>query len=218
MPASSGRPLRAKGWSARENTNGSTGKMHGLRMVSAPPRYARTMRSMVFPALKVSGTGSGSARREGHRDAVHAVAQAGGTGTVVEDVSEVAAAAPAVHFRARFAERAVFARGDRVIERRPEARPAGMAVEFRARREEVEPASRAAEHAGPMFVVERAAVGPFGALLAQHGVLCGSEQAAPFLVGMNHFETLGGLVRGRRSCGQRAPAGCHGKRRDRGAA
>ncbi|VWC41851.1 hypothetical protein BLA6860_07050 [Burkholderia lata] len=38
MPASSGRPVRTNGWSARANTNGSTGRMHGLRIVSTPPR------------------------------------------------------------------------------------------------------------------------------------------------------------------------------------
>ena len=38
MPASIGRPLRRNGRSARANTNGSTGRMQGLRMVRAPPR------------------------------------------------------------------------------------------------------------------------------------------------------------------------------------
>ena len=38
MPASKGRVLRAKLRSARANTNGSTGRMQGLTMVSTPPR------------------------------------------------------------------------------------------------------------------------------------------------------------------------------------
>ena len=38
MPSSIGSPARRNGWSARANTNGSTGRMHGLRMVSTPPR------------------------------------------------------------------------------------------------------------------------------------------------------------------------------------
>ena len=38
MPASSGRPLRRNGRSARAKTNGSTGRMQGLRMVRMPPR------------------------------------------------------------------------------------------------------------------------------------------------------------------------------------
>ena len=36
MPSSSGKPL-TKGWSARAKTNGSTGRMQGLAMVSTPP-------------------------------------------------------------------------------------------------------------------------------------------------------------------------------------
>ena len=39
MPASSGRPLLRKGWSERAKTNGSTGRMQGLKMVRMPPRY-----------------------------------------------------------------------------------------------------------------------------------------------------------------------------------
>ncbi len=38
IPASIGSVLRAKLRSARANTNGSTGRMHGLNMVRAPPR------------------------------------------------------------------------------------------------------------------------------------------------------------------------------------
>ena len=38
MPASSGRPVLTKGWSARAKTKGSTGRMQGLTIVSTPPR------------------------------------------------------------------------------------------------------------------------------------------------------------------------------------
>ena len=38
MPPSKGRPLFMNGRSARAKTKGSTGRMHGLTMVSAPPR------------------------------------------------------------------------------------------------------------------------------------------------------------------------------------
>src|ERR1700716_4159081 len=41
IPANKGRPLLRKGWSARAKTKGSTGRMHGLRMVSMPPRNTR---------------------------------------------------------------------------------------------------------------------------------------------------------------------------------
>ena len=38
MPASIGRPDCRNGRSARANTNGSTGRMQGLTIVSTPPR------------------------------------------------------------------------------------------------------------------------------------------------------------------------------------
>ena len=47
MPASNGNPLLRKGCSARANTKGSTGRMHGLRIVSTPPRNASSARVMV---------------------------------------------------------------------------------------------------------------------------------------------------------------------------
>ncbi|KAG1242681.1 hypothetical protein G6F65_022888 [Rhizopus arrhizus] len=67
---------------------------------------------------------------EGHGHAVHAVAQAGRAGAVVEDVPQVAAAVGAMDRGADHAEAAVpgFADGGR--QRLPEAGPAGTAVEF----------------------------------------------------------------------------------------
>ena len=38
MPTSIGRTLRAKGWPAREKTNGRIGRIQGLTMVSTPAR------------------------------------------------------------------------------------------------------------------------------------------------------------------------------------
>ncbi|MNF15824.1 hypothetical protein D3C80_2185900 [compost metagenome] len=38
LASSIGRMLVEKGWPARANTNGSTGRMHGLRIVSTPAR------------------------------------------------------------------------------------------------------------------------------------------------------------------------------------
>ncbi len=40
IAASKGNPVRAKDRSTRVKTKGNTGKMQGLTMVSAPPRYA----------------------------------------------------------------------------------------------------------------------------------------------------------------------------------
>src|ERR1700761_7931892 len=49
MPSSNGRPLRTNGWSERAKTNGSTGRMHGLRTVSTPPAYASRNSSIRKP-------------------------------------------------------------------------------------------------------------------------------------------------------------------------
>jgi len=40
LPARNGRLERRNGWSARANTKGRTGRMHGLRIVSTPPTKA----------------------------------------------------------------------------------------------------------------------------------------------------------------------------------
>ena len=47
IPASIGSVLRMKLPPARANTNGRTGRMHGLTMVSTPPKYASRTISMV---------------------------------------------------------------------------------------------------------------------------------------------------------------------------
>ncbi len=49
MPINSGKPERRNGSPARVKTNGSTGRMHGLRIVSTPPRNARMKRTMEAP-------------------------------------------------------------------------------------------------------------------------------------------------------------------------
>src|SRR5689334_18995384 len=61
---------------------------------------------------------------------VDAVAQAGGFRSVVEHVSHVSAAAAAVDFRARHPERRVLGFANGIVERFPEARPAGAALIF----------------------------------------------------------------------------------------
>src|SRR6185437_1243293 len=51
IPSSMGSVLRRKGWSARANTNGITGRMHGLNMVSTPPKNAKTNKSIGLSPL-----------------------------------------------------------------------------------------------------------------------------------------------------------------------
>src|SRR5579871_5987716 len=69
-------------------------------------------------------------RVEHQREAVHAVAQAGRLGAVIEDVAEMAAATAAVHLGTDHAEGTVLRFANRVLERLIEARPAGAAFEF----------------------------------------------------------------------------------------
>src|SRR5262245_64737010 len=73
---------------------------------------------------------SGGGGNEFQRDAVHAIAQTGRTRPVLEHMSEMTAATPAMHFGARDQERAVGRRADRIVQRLIETRPAGPAFIF----------------------------------------------------------------------------------------
>src|SRR5438309_384093 len=150
MPARRGRPFLRNGRSARAKTKGSTGRMHGLRIVSAPPTYARRMRSI------------GSGRTEGEGEAVHAIAKAGRLRAVVEEMAEVATAAAAENLGALHAEGAVGALGDRMGERLPEARPTGAAFELGRGSEERQGAAGAGEDAVPVLLEKRRGAGAFG--------------------------------------------------------
>ena len=77
--------------------------------------------------------GSSSGGFEHQRNAVHAVTQPGRLGAVVEDVTQMPAAAAAINRGPRHAKAGVVGLADGPVERRPEARPAGMAIEFRGR-------------------------------------------------------------------------------------
>src|ERR1700712_329394 len=99
---------------------------------------------------------SGCRGLERQSDAVHAVAQPRRLLAVVEDVTQMTAAAAAMHGIAHHAEAPVLLLAHRAVDRRPEARPAGVAVELRLGREGVLVASRAGEGAPAMLVEERA--------------------------------------------------------------
>src|SRR5258705_9850910 len=70
-------------------------------------------------------------RVEHQRKAVHAVAQAGRLRSVVEDVTEMAAAAAAMNFGPQHPQSPVFGLADGVFEWLIKTRPAGAALEFR---------------------------------------------------------------------------------------
>src|SRR5260370_40813737 len=79
--------------------------------------------------------------------AIHAVAQAGRLRPIVEDVTEMAAAAAAVNFGPQYPESPVFGLADGVVERLVKTRPAGAALEFRLRGEQRQGAARTSEDA-----------------------------------------------------------------------
>src|SRR6476659_2841551 len=142
------------------------------------PRGCRHSRSPTDDA----STGSG--RPEDHGNAVHAVAKARGLWPVVEHVAEVPAAASAEHLGARHEQTVVGSLDHRIVERLPEARPPGAAVELGVGGEQVERTPGTAEDAAPVFIVEWTAVRRLGAGLSQNVVLSGSQQPLPLVVGM----------------------------------
>src|SRR5947209_3766335 len=79
----------------------------------------------------------------------------------------------------RFLDRA----GLRIVE----ARPAGAALEFLLRFEQRLPATRAREHTGALFIVQRAASRPFGAVLAHDMILLGIKDFPPLGIGMGDW-------------------------------
>src|SRR6266481_3883101 len=82
---------------------------------------------------------------EHQRKAVHAVAQAGRLRSVVENVTEMAAAAAAMNFGPQYPQGPVFGLADGVLKRLVKTRPAGAALEFRLRREQRQVAAFAGE-------------------------------------------------------------------------
>src|SRR5882724_9058995 len=86
-------------------------------------------------------------------DAVHAVPEARGVGTIVEDVAQMSPAPAAVRFRADHEELTVGRGPDRALDRGPEAGPARAAVELRVRGEKRQVAGRAEIRAAPVLLV-----------------------------------------------------------------
>ena len=126
----------------------------------------------------------------------------------------MAAAAAAMHFGARHAERRVLGFADGIVERLPEARPAGAALVFGVRGEQRQVAAGAGEDALALFLQQRARTRPLGAVLAQDLILLRRQLRAPFGVGLFDLEFLGGLRRRRRAASGRRQ-GQTGRRRMR---
>src|SRR5262245_847320 len=130
----------------------------------------------------------GLTRRKRERDAVDAIARAGGFRSVREDMAEMRIARRAADLGAAHEPRAilVLTHGAR-RGRCPETGPAGAGLEFGIRRESRRAAAHAFERAVALFAVERMREGRLGAVLAGDAVLLGREQLSPLLVGLADF-------------------------------
>src|SRR5438477_3948871 len=125
------------------------------------------LREPVSTSLE-NALGSRRLRRVKHQTkSVNAVTQARRLRPVVEDVTEMAAAAATVNFGAQHPEGAVLGLADGVVNRLVEARPAGAALEFGLRGEQRQVATGASEDALAVLFQKRARAGALGALLAQ---------------------------------------------------
>src|ERR1700691_2129145 len=105
---------------------------------------------------------------------------------IFEDVTEMTAAAAAMHFGAHHAVGAVGRGLHRPGLRIVETRPAGAALEFLLRGKQRLIAAGAVKGAGPFLVIERAATRRLGAVRPHDLELFRREELAPLRVGMRH--------------------------------
>src|ERR1700681_4262173 len=119
-------------------------------------------------------------RIEGQGDAVHTVPHTCRVRAIREHMTEVPAAARAVHFDTRHAQGGICRRLDTVLERLEEARPPRAAFKFRVRRKQRLAAGATLESPGPFLTIERARSRGFRAVLSKHFVLLGRQRFAPF--------------------------------------
>jgi len=103
-------------------------------------------------------------------------------------VTEMAAAARAVHFGARHEITSVFVRLHGAIERLAETRPTRAALKFRRRGKEWLAAARTEERAGSFLVIQRTCPGTLRAVLAQDVELARRKRRFPFLASFVHRE------------------------------
>ncbi|RCL05040.1 hypothetical protein BJI49_11660 [Acetobacter pasteurianus] len=123
---------------------------------------------------------------KGQGNSIHAVAQAGGRGPVIEDMTQMAATGRATDRRPLHAERRIQPLFDRARQSTIEARPTRTALEFRARIERGRIASRAGKTPRLVFGQERAGPGCFGSGIAQDTILRRSQPFVPFGDRMRH--------------------------------
>src|SRR5262245_52574268 len=143
---------------------------------SSPSRAAHTR---CFRGLPTAST---RLRLKLERDAVHAVAFAGGRRSVGEDVAEVPAAIHAVDLGPGHPVAAICCGFDGIGQRRPEAGPACSTLELRRRVEQRLAATCATKRAVAFLFVKRTGAAHLGAVLAQDFVLLRRELGTPLLV------------------------------------
>src|SRR5678815_3342621 len=125
-------------------------------------------------------------RLKGERSGVHAIALAGGLGTVGEDVTQMRIAARAQHFGAPHEEAAILLERDGFFRhRRPEARPARAGIVFRRRFEQRRAAADAAIEARLLVVPMLAGERPLGAVLARDVILLGRQLFFPLGIALH---------------------------------
>src|SRR5579862_9322199 len=128
------------------------------------------------------------ARKEAKSQRVHAIAQTGGFGAVIEDVTEMRVAEGADDFVAAHSKTQIYFCGDVFFgDGRPEAGPAGSRVEFRIGAKERVGAADATVKAGVVVVVIGAAEGALGVGFARYVKFIRAERFAPVHVTFHHF-------------------------------
>src|SRR5882757_2016797 len=136
----------------------------------------------------------GRRRVEDQPETVDAVVQSGRLRTVVEDVSEMAAAAAAMHLGAEHAVGAVLGLADIALDRVVEARPTRAALELGLRGEHRQVAAGTGESALAVLLEQRAGARPLGTLFTQYLVLLRRQLGAPLGIGLLDLELLGSLL------------------------
>src|SRR5689334_22720138 len=116
------------------------------------PTNGTTRRSIGLLEYDIVRLRSGSCRFECQRDAVYAIAQTSGLRAIAEHIAEMSAAATAMNLGPGHEKAGFLGLAHRMVERRPETRPARSAVELRCRGKEVEAAAGAGERARPLFM------------------------------------------------------------------
>ena len=128
---------------------------------------------------------------------VHAPALAGRWRAVVEDVAEMAAAAPAMDFGPGHEQHPVIPCAHRIGDGPDEAGPPCAAFKLVLRPEDRQVAARAFIGTAAMLAIEGTGSGPLGALIAKHAKLPGGQSTTPLIGTEVDLIYLGRRRRGR---------------------